>query len=155
MKTPIQRILERSVAGPNACIVWTGAKQPKGYGQIQIDGRRVSVHRIAYETFKGAIPEGLEIDHACHTRDRSCPGGPTCMHRRCVNPHHLEAVTHGENLRRSQGFAGVLARRTHCGHGHEFTPENTRWKVDGSRACRTCLREQNRARKARKRGNHA
>lgn len=32
--------------------------------------------------------------------------------------------------------------RTHCRHGHEYTPENTHVKSDGSRRCRTCHREQ-------------
>lgn len=30
---------------------------------------------------------------------------------------------------------------THCVHGHEFTPENTRWNEEGWRACRACSRE--------------
>lgn len=39
-------------------------------------------------------------------------------------------------------MAGQLANRTHCNHGHEFTPENTgtRWKNEG-RVCITCRRE--------------
>jgi hypothetical protein len=45
------------------------------------------IHRKHYEQFKGPIPDGLEIDH-------------TCRNTRCVNPEHLEAVTHAENLRR-------------------------------------------------------
>lgn len=38
--------------------------------------------------------------------------------------------------------------RTHCVHGHEYTPENTAYKTDGARRCRTCLREQERRRMA-------
>lgn len=37
--------------------------------------------------------------------------------------------------------------RTHCAHGHEFTPENTIVERDGSRKCRACCNE--RRRKAR------
>lgn len=37
------------------------------------------------------------------------------------------------------------AKRTHCRHGHEYTPENTYWseRPDGARwrQCRTCGRE--------------
>lgn len=33
-----------------------------------------------------------------------------------------------------------LFRKTHCRHGHEYTPENTYIRPsDGSRACRTCM----------------
>jgi hypothetical protein len=32
----------------------------------------------------------------------------------------------------------IYARKTECGNGHEFTPENTRIDKRGARACRTC-----------------
>ena len=62
----------------------------------------------------------------------------------CVNPAHLEAVTHRENVLRGAGVSAIQARKTHCKHGHEFTPENT-MKVrtpsgNGGRRCRTCDR---------------
>lgn len=34
-----------------------------------------------------------------------------------------------------------------CGRGHEFTPENTRIKANGHRACRECLRRNARERR--------
>lgn len=49
-----------------------------------------------------------------------------------VNPAHLEAVTHKENLQR------MSARMTHCRRGHEFTAQNTRTLKSGKRICRTC-----------------
>ena len=33
------------------------------------------------------------------------------------------------------------ASKTHCKHGHPFSPENTYYTPDGHRRCRTCLRE--------------
>ena len=36
--------------------------------------------------------------------------------------------------------------QTHCKHGHEFTPENTYVKSNGTRACRQCMRAWDRAR---------
>ncbi|WP_162928334.1 hypothetical protein [Sphingopyxis terrae] len=49
---------------------------------------------------------------------------------------------------------GVIASRakqlakTHCAHGHEWTPENTRITPEGWRNCRTCHREKMRKRTA-------
>ena len=63
------------------CIVWTGAANRRGYGCLYLGGMRLSPHRLAYELSHGQIPDGLEIDHLC----RSPP---------CINPVHLEAVTH-------------------------------------------------------------
>jgi hypothetical protein len=34
--------------------------------------------------------------------------------------------------------------RTHCYRGHELTPENTRVKLSGNRACRTCINQRKR-----------
>lgn len=85
-------------------------------------------------------PSGLELDHLCHTNSQECTGGDTCLHRRCVNPDHLEPVTHRVNTIRGLGFSGVAARKTHCMRGHEFTPENTYIKPNGTRRCKTCHR---------------
>lgn len=74
-----------------------------------------------------------------------------CGVRRCVNPEHLEAVTHRENLLRGTGFAAVNAAKTHCPHGHEYTPENTYHNPNpnGGRICRTCKRKRDAERRRR------
>jgi hypothetical protein len=41
------------------------------------------------------------------------------------------------------------AQKTHCVHGHEFTPENTYITKDGARGCRTCHRARDKASKKR------
>jgi hypothetical protein len=133
--------------GWGGCWIYTGTISDQGYGRARIGGSRVLAHRAAYSLTYGPIPDGLQIDHTCHTESTDCPGGPTCIHRRCFNPSHLEAVTPRENALRSLGYAAVNALKTHCVHGHEFTPENVLWRRRSNaphriwRQCRICLRD--------------
>jgi hypothetical protein len=68
-----------------------------------------------------------------------------CQVTLCVNPAHLDDVTPRENLLRGQTLAAANVRKTHCTNGHEFTEENTMWRADGSRRCRSCVKIQNSA----------
>lgn len=79
------------VNGTTGCWDWNGCIMLNGYGvQIRLFGRNISPHRLHYELKKGKIPHGLHIDHLCRNR-------------KCVNPDHLEAVSHAENIRRGAG----------------------------------------------------
>lgn len=139
--TPIDKLMARVTVVAGTCHPWTGCLTEKGYGTISIDGSQRYAHRVAYELLVGPIPDGLHIDHTCHTNDQTCQGGPTCLHRRCCNPEHLEPVAPAENTRR-----GVLARRTHCPQGHPYDEENTFRKRGprSKRECRECARERSR-----------
>lgn len=79
-------IEERGYVTP--CRVWLGCVNSKGYGVRGVDGRRVLVHRHAYEQAHGPIPDGLVVDHLCRVRE-------------CFNADHLEAVTPTVNTQRS------------------------------------------------------
>lgn len=75
---------------PTECWPWVAAKSSTGYGQLCIDGKTRKAHRVAYELQVGPIPVGMQIDHRCFNR---------C----CVNPAHLRAVTHKQNMENHQG----------------------------------------------------
>lgn len=73
----------------SGCWVWTGATVGEGYGSF----RNKRAHRLMYEQVKGAIPQGLELDH-------------TCENPPCVNPAHLDAVTRPEHIARTMDRLG-------------------------------------------------
>jgi hypothetical protein len=116
---------------PDECWLWLASLKPSGYGQFRLNGKTAYGHRVAYELLIGPIPAGLSLDHLCRNTA-------------CVNPSHLEPVTHQENM--SRGFFGA---KTHCPKGHEYTEENTRVTggIRPGRKCRTCDREWVRVRK--------
>lgn len=111
-RTPEDRFHAKVVMGPDGCHIWTGGCDPTGYGRFSIIGRgMVYAHRWAFEHFVGPIPLGLDIDHLCHNRALSCPGGWLCLHRRCVRRDHLEPATRSQNCGRSQRTARREARQ--------------------------------------------
>jgi hypothetical protein len=135
-----RRFNERVLTVESGCWEWQGSRGgSKGeYGAFSMTalGRPTTqAHRAAWTLLRGPIPEGFSIDHLCRNTI-------------CVNPDHLEPVEPGENTRRR--FYGL----THCGRGHELTPDNTyRWAGDGRRKCRACHRDKERARRARQKGD--
>lgn len=126
---------------PGGCWLWTASCVADGYGQFNKGSKQmVRAHRFAYEACVGPIPDGLTLDHLCRVRG-------------CVNPAHLEPVSMRVNIMRGQSSGAVNARKTHCIHGHEFTPENTQTSQSrGWRRCLTCFRVRDReAKKAARR----
>jgi len=154
MPPAAERALARVTPGWGGCWIYTGRASGNGYGMLKTRGVTKVAHRIVYEDQVGPIPDGLELDHLCHSTHPSCPGGRSCWHRRCINPAHLEPVTGAENNLRSLSPSAVNSRKKSCIWGHEFTPENTRHrkpKKPGQqpyRACRACHREGRHRRKA-------
>lgn len=131
--------------GPDECWPWRAGIFKSGYGQVHLEDQSPGyAHRVSYELAHGPIPDGLVIDHTCHTE--ACPGGPSCPHRRCVNPAHLVATTDRRNSERGMSPHAVNARKTACPKGHPYTEANTYRDPKGYRHCRTCMRASDRAR---------
>lgn len=135
------------------CWEWIGGKRRRGYGRYGSGADQRAAHRVAYEALVATIPPGLQLDHLCRVPH-------------CVNPAHLEPVTHQENARR-----GLIARtipeerarsqalqahydnepprvpanslKTHCPQGHEYAGDNLYTSPRGGRVCRRCHSTQN------------
>jgi HNH endonuclease len=141
---PIERWLKLVEIVPGSCWRWLGSASKDGYGQFVLDGRRnrkrirIAPYRFIWEWVNEELmAEGLEPDH-------------TCNQRWCVNPSHIEPVTHSENQRRSYQrgrkrpvkdyFHPCQVRPTHCPKGHEYTTANMMRGGSGPLQCRTCNR---------------
>ena len=120
--------------------LWHGMTAGNGYGRVVIDGKNQAAHRVAYEWLVGPIPDGLELDHLCGVRN-------------CVNPHHLEPVTHKENVARGKTITHYNSEKTHCPRGHELSGDNLVPSAlrKGRRDCLTCSRQRAREYRERKR----
>lgn len=128
-RTSIEKLMRHVHVEPNSgCWLWLGATKRRGYGSAWWQGRFMGAHRAVYLAHGGIVPDGTELDHLCRTPQ-------------CVNPDHLEPVTHQENMRR-----GRYGATTHCPHGHPYDTENTYRRPNVTRVCQTCRRDQERAR---------
>lgn len=126
-----KKVAERRRNSP--CWEWPGQRLPTGYGMKQnkkaVGIKNFLVHRLVYAAIFGEIPKGLVIDHLCRN---------TC----CCNPFHLEPVTYQENFLRGESPFVKFAQQTHCKWGHEYTPENTRYRKGRfARICKMCSAE--------------
>ena len=109
------------------CWEWVGCIH-KSYGYLGVGTpvkRTIRAHRVAYTLVVGPIPEGLTLDHLCRNRS-------------CVNPAHLEPVTHAENTLRGESFGAVNARRVLCQAGHQDWATSRMGADKIRRYCRTC-----------------
>lgn len=129
MRPVVERFLGKISVVESGCWIWIAAKDIHGYGRIGRTGKLLTCHRFIYEYYNGEINSDLVVHHKCHNRA-------------CCNPSHLEARTRKENVLdiNSTALAAINSRKTHCVHGHGFTPENTGNDNRGDRYCIKCTR---------------
>lgn len=71
--------------GPGGCVLWTGYRQPNGYGWVNIGSFRMAAHRAALIISGEDVPEGMDVCHRCDVRS-------------CVNPSHLYVGSRRQNM---------------------------------------------------------
>lgn len=93
----IERFWSKVIKGATSdvCWEWRGGHFSAGYAALWFKGKQLYAHRVSFAIARGGkLALGLlSLDHLCRNRG-------------CVNPAHLELVTHQENVRR-----GVVSRK--------------------------------------------
>lgn len=108
--TPADRLSRAYTIEPSGCWRWSKALTSSGYGHFSIRGIYYQAHLLIYVLEVEPLPTGLEPDHLCRNRW-------------CVNPSHIEFVTHAVNTQRGSGArltqlrVAEIRRRWRAGQG--------------------------------------
>lgn len=108
---------------------WIGAKSSIGYGCFKLKEKNFCSHRIAYYLINKQRQVSLshDLDHLCRIKE-------------CVNPNHLELVTHTENCMR--GLNGIklkfCKKGLHKLEGWNRSVTKTRENGTQQTRCRSC-----------------
>ena len=95
----MQRVERNTEKVPfSGCWLWVNGLTNKGYARASFNGETSYVHRWTYQYYKGQIPKKLSLDHLCRVPS-------------CVNPSHLEPVTHRINVLRGIGPTAKNAQK--------------------------------------------
>jgi len=88
IQDPLAFLLSKCEKQENGCWLFTGYKDPRGYGQICINGKRTTAHHMMWMVWnKKEVPEGHVVRHIC------------IKSRGCINPDHLITGTPLDNVR--------------------------------------------------------
>jgi hypothetical protein len=83
------------------CWLWTmadsGNGRGGGYPRIKLNNRTCAAHKVSFVNAHGYVPGNKQIDHKCRNR-------------LCVNPDHLEMVSHLENQKRRDRARGICRK---------------------------------------------
>lgn len=114
----------------SGCWLWSGCADRAGYGKASYKGKSFLAHRMTFVLNGGTLIDGMDIDHKCKVRG-------------CVNPDHLQQITHLENINMTTRNGNQF--KTHCPKGHPYDGDNlvVRVRANGgiNRLCRQCERK--------------
>jgi hypothetical protein len=129
------KIMSKLRKESSGCWVWTGFCGSFGYGMVYLGARpngkplNRNAHRAMWIALHGPLTRS---EFVCH----KCDNPP------CCNPDHLFIGSLKDN-NRDMATKGRYnhQKRTHCIHGHEFTPENTYRSPSrpDRRSCLACM----------------
>lgn len=123
------------------CWLWTGSRNSKGYGSININGFVFTVHRIAWEVLVGPLRHNERLDHLC-------------LMKHCFNPDCLEPVDDLTNNRRNQGWYQSDDGTWYCPQYHPIIGHNAMTYQKNKVTCRICFNDKRRANYVRKSLRH-
>jgi hypothetical protein len=112
-KKPLSERFWAKVDKSGECWLWTAGTSRKGYGAILVEGKGRAAHRVAYELVNGPIPEGMQIDHMCHTRA-------------CVRPDHLRIANFKQQR---ENLSGPQSNSKSGIRGVSWASRQRRWKA--------------------------
>lgn len=119
-----KRFYSSFIVDQSGCWVWTRARCVGGYGSFASHGKSWRAHRLCYQMVRNVVLSPEQFLHH------------TCGKKLCINPDHLEIT---DQLHHVDSAVYGNKEKTHCPHGHEYTPENIVWGRGGrSRECRIC-----------------
>lgn len=116
----------------------------RNYHQVNLSRGGVKlhthVHVLVASAFHGPRPPGMECRHLDGNRSNNHVSN---LAWGTPSENNRDLVRHGTHYSKYRGA-------THCIHGHEFTPENTRIDARGGRMCWACRQRRNREQSARR-----